>query len=161
MSPEHPDRPDGPEHPDRPEPTDGMTGQDAAWQDIVAHFGDRAELAPDDLDPDASDPRADVRRPIPRPADDPDQWVPEDDPGDHYVPPPPPPLPRPTGARLLGWLGLFGSPTVMLVCLLVGVTIPSWGGVLLFVAFLGGFGYLVATMRKHDDSDPWDDGAVV
>jgi hypothetical protein len=152
---------DRPDRPERDEP--GSSGhEDAAWRDIIAHYGDRAELAQEDVE--AAEDR-DVRRPIPRPIDDPDRWVRDDAdrpvPDEHYVPPPPPPLPRPTGARLLAWLGLFGSPTVMLVCLLAGVAIPSWGGVLLFFAFLGGFGYLVATMRKHDDSDPWDDGAVI
>jgi hypothetical protein len=147
---------DQPERPDRPEGA-GSAAQDAAWRDIIAHYGERAELGPDEV----TEERTDVRRPIPRPEDDPDRWVPPELAEEHYVPPPPPPLPHPTGARLLGWLGLFGSPAIMLICLLAGISLPSWIGVLLFFAFLGGFGYLVATMRRHDDSDPWDDGAVI
>jgi hypothetical protein len=147
---------DQPDRPERPEDA-GSRDQDAAWRDIVAHYGDRAELSADDVAAE----QPDVPRAIPRPEDDPDRWLPPELDEEHYVPPPPPPLPRPTGPRLLAWLGLFGSPAVVLLCLVVGVTIPSWGGVLLFFAFIGGFSYLVATMRRHDDSDPWDDGAVI
>ena len=123
---------------------------DAAWREIVAHFGDRAELP--------EDPREQrvLRDAIPRPAEDPDRWEAEE----HFVPPPPPPLPRPAGLRLAAWLGLFGAPTVMLVCLVLGVSVGAFVGLLLLVAFVGGFGYLVATMRKGRD-DGWDDGAVV
>lgn len=133
------------------EPVEPGADPDAAWQEIVANYGERPPLAEE---PTPVDP---THKPIPRPAEDPDRWEPEE----HYVPPPPPPAPRPTGPRGAAWIGLFGAPTVMLVCLVLNIQLPGWAGFLLFCAFLGGFGYLVATMRKHDDSDPWDDGAVV
>ncbi|MGN6252332.1 MAG: hypothetical protein ACTHNS_11005 [Marmoricola sp.] len=135
--------------------------EDDAWRDIVAHYGERADLpeAPPDPAPPAGRWYAapsehavvpeEGRRPDPAPDEE------------RYLPPPVPPAPLPRGPRALAWAGLFGSPVVMLVFLVVGWTIPQWLGVLLFMAFVGGFGYLVATMRKHDDSDPWDDGAVV
>lgn len=130
---------------------------DAAWQEIVEHYGDRADLPPDES--------RTLRRAMPRPVDDPEPGdagaAPTRNDEGHYVPPPPPPLPRPVGLRLVAWLGLFGAPTVMLVCLMLGVTIGSLGGFLLLVAFVGGFAYLVATMRKGRDDDGWDDGAVV
>jgi len=137
---------------------DGEEGQDAAWQQIVANFGDRVEI---EESPAVPEPEVDAVpssvAPIPEPADDPGRWDVEE----HYVPPTPPPVPAPQGPRGLAWLGLFGSPTVMLICIVFGIRIPDWVGLLLFASFVGGFGYLVATMRKHDDSDPWDDGAVV
>jgi hypothetical protein len=129
----------------RPEPGD----EDAAWRDIVAHYGDRPAL----------DEEPPPERPPAPPADEPRDWV-EPDEEDHFVPPPPAPVPRPTGIRLAAWLGLFGAPALALVLIVLGVTLPSWIGLLLITWFVGGFGYLVATMRK-DAGDGWDDGAVL
>ena len=74
------------------------------------------------------------------------------------MPPPPPPLPRLPPDRLVAWSGLFGSPTVLLVCLVVGISLPPWLGYLLVASFIGGFVYLVVQMPR-DPADPWDDGA--
>lgn len=81
------------------------------------------------------------------------------DPDEHYVPPPPPPLPRPEPARLLAWTGLLLAPLVGLLLLLLG-SLPSFASFLLFCWFVGGFGYLVATMKDRGH-DGWDDGAQV
>ena len=98
--------------------------------------------------------------PEPHPADELDPLADDDlEDEDGFVPPPPPPLPRLPPDRLLAWLGLFGSPTVLLVCLVVGVSLPPWLAYLLVAWFVGGFGYLVATMPRGTDADPWDDGA--
>ncbi len=75
------------------------------------------------------------------------------------MPPPAPPLPRPEPPRLLAWFGVLGAPLVALVLLVIGV-LPSWASFFLFCWFVGGFGYLVATMRS-DGRDGWDDGARV
>ncbi len=77
---------------------------------------------------------------------------------DHFVPPPPPPLPRPTPARRLAWLGLLVPPVLMFAAVLFRWTPPGWLAFLLVAAFLGGFGFLVATMPRDRDGD---DGAVV
>jgi len=77
---------------------------------------------------------------------------------DHFVPPPPPPLPRATPARRLAWLGLLVPPVLMFAAVLFRWTPPGWLAFLLVVAFLGGFGFLVATMPRERDGD---DGAVV
>ena len=66
---------------------------------------------------------------------------------EHYVPPVPPPLPKPPPARLLAWIGLFGVPTFVLVALVARLELPSWLGLLLMVWFVGGFVFLVASMR--------------
>ncbi len=81
------------------------------------------------------------------------------DPEEHYVPPPAPPLPRPEPPRLLAWLGVVGAPLLALLLLVLGV-LPHWGAFFLFCWFVGGFGYLVATMGS-DGRDGWDDGARV
>jgi hypothetical protein len=133
--------------------------EDAEWQSIVQNYGDRPEFTPPTPaeDPEPDPPVADEL-----PAElGPRAWepAPEDD---RYVPPPPPPLPRPRGLRLAAWLGLFGVPAVVLLCIVLNVSLPSPLGFLALVWFVGGFGYLVATMNGPRDSDGgWDDGAVV
>ena len=150
-----------------------------AWRAIVENYGERVELddeplpdAPPDppADPQAdaqADPQADPRVdppaeqrlerlfiPLPQPEAD-DAAEREDD----FVPPTPPPLPKLPPDRLLAWLGLFGSPTFLLVCVVLNVHLPPWLGYLLVASFIGGFLYLVVKMPRRDDIDPWDDGA--
>lgn len=144
------DNPDG----DVPEPG-SSTDEDAAWRQIVANYGPRARLQDSDLDG--------FRGPNQHPS-----WfngsaaagndVGEDD-EDRFRPAPPPPVGAPRGARGLAWLGVLGAPVVVLLLVMLQVTTPGWAGLLLFVAFVGGFGYLVLTMpRRRDDRD---DGAVL
>lgn len=141
--------------PDPPQ-DDPPSDEDAAWQEIIANYGEPALL-----DPPLDEPSG---KPVGLPVD---QSIVEDnrqpiflDPEEHFVPPTPPPAPPPRGPRGAAWLGLLGAPTTVLVFVLLGITLPTWAAFLLFCAFVGGFGYLVATMRKGDD-DPWNDGAVV
>ncbi|GAA4806248.1 hypothetical protein ACFQ0K_01205 [Nocardioides caeni] len=140
---------------------------DAAWQAIVDNYGDRV-LGPDD-DPAASQSvtdealdQADVTDDaVADNADNRDNEMleaDEDDPWDQFVPPVPPPLPRPSVDRLLSWLGVFGSPAVLLAVVVTGVHLPTLIGWFLVGAFVAGFGYLVATMPASP-RDPWDDGA--
>jgi hypothetical protein len=62
--------------------------------------------------------------------------------------------------RLAAWFGLFGVPTLALLAIVAGVSLPSPVSLLLIAWFVGGFGYLVATMSRDPDSG-WDDGAVL
>ena len=75
------------------------------------------------------------------------------------MPPTPPPLPKLSPDRLLAWAGLFGSPTILLVCLVLDVRLVPWMAYLLVASFIGGFAYLVVKMPRNTDIDPWDDGA--
>lgn len=145
---------DGPEDPDT---------LNAAWDDIVAHYGERAEI-----EPDAAASTTDARTyPAPGPTDEPDEfadawWAQEE----HFVPPTPPPAPLPAGPRGIAWIGVLGAPVAMLLLVLFRVSIPGWVGFPLFAAFVGGIAYLIATMpRGGDGNDPssgsGDDGAVV
>ncbi len=128
--------------------------EDEAWRQIVANYGDVPSVD-------------DAPRPEPRgeyvvenePADEPDAVFPWEDEG-RFVPPPPPPVPRPEPRRGLAWAGLFGAPVILLVALVFGVYLPGWLSLLLVAGFIGGFGYLVATM-SNDPRDPGDDGARV
>jgi len=158
--------------------------EEDAWRAIVENYGDRVELddeppaeartepstepstdssAEPGAEPGAG-PRADpspgsgerlerLFRPLPQPEE------PEDDLDDAFVPPAPPPLPKLPPDRLLAWAGLFGSPTVLLVCLVFGIHLAPWLGYLLVASFIGGFVYLVVQMPRGNDIDPWDDGA--
>jgi hypothetical protein len=143
----------------------GRDSDDDVWRAIVENYGDRVELDDDppidvlkDLDHE-DEAEAEVhhnRRRTDRPAHDDLAVPPPED--DGYDPPPPPPLPVVAPDRMLAWVGLFGSPTILLLALVFGVALPPWLGYLLVAGFLGGFGYLVMKMPRGP-ADPWDDGA--
>ena len=134
----------------------------AAWQAIVDNYGERVEIeAPgeDEHDPGpAPDVEDDVDRYESRYDDAYEEIDVVDD--DRFVPDQPPPVPMPPADRLLAWLGVFVSPTVLLVFLVFGIGMPSWLGWLLVAWFVGGFCYLVIR-TPGSPRDPWDDGARV
>ena len=145
------------------EPSEGADDFDAAFRSIVENYGERPAMPtpdPADTQPPAAPPSGDG--PVVSPGlfrlagEQEAQPPPEHE--DHFVPPEPPPLPWPEPNRGLAWLALFGSPTLMLGALLLSVSLPSWITTLLGFTFIGGFVYLVATMRRGP-SDGWDDGA--
>jgi len=117
--------------------------EDELWRSIVDNYGDRAELAEDES-------AAAAVAPAPEPA-----AVQAED---RYVPPPPPPLPHPDTKRLVAWVGLFGVPTLLLVCLVLGISLPALAAYAMIGWFVGGFGYLVVLMPRGP-RDPSDDGA--
>jgi hypothetical protein len=134
-----------------------VSKDDDAWRAIVDNYGDRAELDPDDLPPEpAPEPQTHWTVEAPSSWDDP--YVDSDWTTDRFVPPPPPPLPTPTPDRGLAWLGVFGSPVVLLVCLVLGIALPTIIAYLLVAGFVGGFLYLVVQMPRGP-RDPDDDGA--
>jgi hypothetical protein len=140
-----------------------------AWRAIVENYGERVELNDDPpsdpvVDPDekqgydaaGSAGLQRLFRPLPEPQRDAEEL---EDELDEFVPPPPPPLPKLSPDRLLAWVGLFGSPTILLICLIFNFRLAPWLGYLLVASFIGGFGYLVVKMPRSEDNDPWDDGA--
>lgn len=143
---------------------DPRAAQDAAWRLIVENYGERPLL---DDDRERADDTAAEDEPAAR-TDPPTatsesravHHVRAEPVEEHYVPPPPPRVPMAEPRRLLGWIGLLGVPVLVLVALLVKVTVPSWLGVMLMAWFVGGFVYLVASMRSGPRDDD-DDGAVV
>lgn len=127
--------------------------EDAAWRAIVDNYGERV------LEP-AAEPTPD---PDPVPPSQLRDEEPEElryDADESFVPPAPPPLPRPPADRFLAWVGVFGSPAVLLFFVVTGIGMPHLLGWSLVGAFLVGFGYLVLRMPT-DPRDPWDDGAVL
>jgi hypothetical protein len=131
--------------------------EDAAWKDIVDHYGDRPLLDPDERPEDV---RAEAQ-PEPEVVDLTEQEfraTARTEPPDRFVPPPPPPLPRVAPDRLAAWAGVFLSPLILLVATVLRLPLPTVVAWLLIAAFLGGFGYLVHQMPRGS-RDPFDDGA--
>lgn len=126
------------------------------WQEIVENFGERAVLEPDD------EPLVDVTPRVLEPDDVEEPVAVRDQihPDDEFVPPEPPPIPRPPADRLAAWLGVFGVPAVVLFCIVLGISVPTWIGLLMAAGFVGGFCYLVVRM-SDEPRPPWDDGAVL
>ncbi len=130
---------------------------DDVWRAIIDNYGDRPELGGDEVEPPV-ETQPESRRSIEPTAGWDEEFVDTDWSTDRFVPPPPPPLPTPTTDRLAAWLGVFGSPAVLLVCLVFGIDLPQLLAYLLVAAFVGGFLYLVIQMPRGP-RDPNDDGA--
>ncbi len=129
--------------------------EDEAWRDIVDNFGEAP--SGDELDTPVEPEVVE----LPGPTEYLDPWRPEpwEDEG-RFVPPPAPPVPLADPPRLLAWIGVFGAPTVLLIGLIFAIGFPGWLSTLLVASFIGGFGFLVATMSS-EPRDPGDDGARV
>jgi hypothetical protein len=148
------------------------SGDEAAWQDLVARYDlpagppggapwpDRESLTPPARDQGPADhppgpgDRARVIRPaalppgpapaLSPPADGGDAGGgPGDDAEDHYVPPPPPPLPHLDPVAKGAWAALFGGPAYLLLTSFLGWTVPGWAALLAVTAFVGGFAVVV------------------
>lgn len=163
MSPQDPPPDDGdPTREDLPGPAE-ETAEERAWREIVANYGERADVR--DLDePARPDPRVGPAHdevddePAVRPDPAPEPARP--DPEDRFVPPPPPPIPRPTGLRAVAWAGVYLAPLLVLVAVVTSLDLPTVLDLAFVAWFVGGFVYLVATMRRSPP-DPWDDGSRV
>jgi hypothetical protein len=144
--------------------------EEALWRSIVENYGDRISLESPaepstEATPEAGLDSGVTPQPLLQPPaaqrDEPDVLDAWDDPDDHFVPPDPPPLPRLEPPRLLAWAGVFGVPVLVILVTVLKIMIPSWASLLGLAWFVGGFGYLVATMRRDEGPDDRDDGAVV
>lgn len=124
--------------------------EDQAWASIVQNFGERAQLADDDI----------VAEPINLIPIQPEPVAAIVESDAHFEPAEVPRVGLADGPRGAAWLGLLGAPTLFVIALLTGIPVPEWLSLFVVVAFLVSLGYLVATMR-NDDDEPWDDGAVV
>jgi hypothetical protein len=146
------DEPVGDELPE--ESTDKVSDEDALWRSIIDNYGERPTIDEQEIEVPPSLRDLDAPRRVAE--EDPEPRAAEHE--EHYVPPAPPPLPKPPPARLLAWVGLFGVPALVLVALVAGLDLAPWMGLILMVWFVGGFVYLVASMRPGP-SDDYDDGA--
>ena len=140
---------------------DGLSREDALWQAIVENYGERPQI--EEIAVDVPPSPRDLIAADEEVEDDPGDTIGEAapaDPDEHFVPPAPPPLPKPPPARLFAWLGLFGVPTFVLITLMAGIGLPSWLGLFLMGWFVGGFVFLVASMKPGPGEDT-DDGARI
>ncbi|WP_243060328.1 hypothetical protein [Nocardioides sp. SR21] len=160
--------PDGPRDPDETPPSDPSgAAQEEAWQAIIENYGERADLNDEPEPPSAAPAPATPVSTAPFGGrfgnltegfgDNDDVFTAEEE---SYEPPPPPPVPRATPDRMAAWIGVFGSPAVLLTAVILGITLPTLIGYALVAAFVGGFLYLVFRMPRGP-RDPWDDGAQV
>ena len=151
--------------------TPGSRDEDLLWRSIVDNYGDRVTLDPTADEPTGEPPKEPTEEPtatqVPAAPSQPEEQPAEardwldayDDPEDHFVPPEPERVPTPEPRRLIAWAGVFGVPVVVLVLVVLQVSLPPWASMLCLAWFVGGFGYLVATMRREPPDDDWDDGA--
>lgn len=120
--------------------------EEQAWREIVDHYGERPDLAG----------LIELTTPLTEPEPEADQLLPDEDDDDSFTPPPLPPPAVITPERRVAWVGLVASPILLVVLNLSDYSIPGILSAGLVVAFIGSFGYLVATMAPRD---PDDDGA--
>lgn len=164
----------GHEHDDNREGRDitpGSRDEDLLWRSIVDNYGDRVTLDPTTDEPTGEPPKEPTEEPtatqVPAAPSKPEEppaeardWLDAyDDPEDHFVPPEPERVPTPEPRRLIAWAGVFGVPVAVLVLVVLQVSLPPWASMLCLAWFVGGFGYLVATMRREPPDNDWDDGA--
>lgn len=151
--------------------TPGSRDEDLLWRSIVDNYGDRVTLDPTADEPTGEPPKEPTEEPtatqVPAAPSQPEEQPAEardwldayDDPEDHFVPPEPERVPTPEPRRLIAWAGVFGVPVAVLVLVVLQVSLPPWASMLCLAWFVGGFGYLVATMRREPPDSDWDDGA--
>ena len=138
-----------PHDPDEEAPRDDVSAEDAAWRSIVDDCGDRPEIE----DPEVAAP---TQSPVHHDEVEPPSPV---EPDDRYRPPPPPPLPCPAPLGCSpGWA--CSACQTLRARAARGEIVPTWMGLVLMVWFVGGFVYLVASMRPGSGDD-YDDGAVL
>lgn len=138
-------------------PDDDERRTQQAWREIVDNYGERPDAVGETGGPPAAGPAAGPA-PAPPPADDPFERLAREE--ERFVPPPPPPVPRPGWRRGTAWAGLLAAPAVVLVLLVAQVDLPELVDHALVLWAVGGFVYLVATMRD-EPRDPGDDGSRV
>ena len=150
---------------------------DTLFADIVAGFDEVAsdpvprwsvlEDAPEGPSYDAPTPDSGSGRPplssrLLRSGGDEVGPAPAEDLDGHFVPPPPPPLPETDRVTRLAWAAVLAGPTILVLATLLRLSLDGWVMMLALVAFVGGFGTLVARMRDRPrQDDGWDDGAVL
>ncbi|WP_324650952.1 hypothetical protein [Georgenia sp. H159] len=140
---------------------------DAQWADLTSRLGElRLPPAQDDADSPAPGPAPEVAAPSPGPRDyTPTAETEDDDPArdvvDGFVQPDPDPLSRAEPVVVLGWAGVLGGLTLMVVCVLAWRGAPGIVWLAAVAALAVGIGLLLWRMPARRDADDYDDGAVV
>lgn len=162
-----------------------VSGDEAAWRDLIARFDDPADPAADRMPwpdredlPDPAAPNADQvrtqdqpgeraigtfvpidRTRVIRPAGDPRSYSPAEEEDEPYVPAPLPPPAKLDPVAKAAWAGLILGPGYLLLGTLLHWSIPGIAAFAAVAAFIAGFVTLVIRLGDHRDDD--DDGAVL
>ncbi len=163
-----------------------VSGEEAAWRDLVARFDAPADadsaLAPwparEDL-PDRSSPAPDQvagtdqageaaagiiipadRTQVIRHAGDPRSYSPPEEEDEGYVPVPLPPPAKLDSTAKAAWAALICGPLYLLLATFLHWTISGFAAFASIAAFVGGFVTLVIRLGDGNRDDD-DDGAVV
>jgi hypothetical protein len=166
-----------------------VSGEEAAWRDLVARFDAPSEIdvadvpwpADEDL-PESQAATAELpaaqgepgsqaeetvtpvdRARVIRPASDPRSWTPADEAEEDepYVPPQLPPPAKMDAVTKGAWVALVCGPAYLLLGTLAGWTISGTEALVAIAAFIGGFVILVIKMGDRPKRDDNDDGAVL
>ncbi|HXW47149.1 MAG TPA: hypothetical protein VEL03_20315 [Streptosporangiaceae bacterium] len=163
-----------------------VSGDEAAWRDLIARFDSAADPAPaqtpwparEDL-PDSQVATADgpgtESRGSPEPqlpasaegiriiryAPDPRSYSPPEEADEPYVPTPLPPPAKLDAVAKAAWVALIAGPGYLLVGTLLQWTISGPEALTAIAAFIAGFVILVLKMGDRPPRDNDDDGAVL
>jgi hypothetical protein len=167
-----------------------VSGEEAAWRDLVARFDAPSEIDVADVpwpaDEDLPEPQTAAaelpaaqgepgnqadetvtpvdRARVIRPAIDPRSWTPADEAqaeDEPYVPPQLPPPAKMDPVTKGAWVALVCGPAYLLLGTLAGWTISGTEALVAIAAFIGGFVILVIKMGDRPKRDDNDDGAVL
>lgn len=120
--------------------------EEQAWREIVDHYGERPPVA------------GPVELTTPPPAPEGDRSFLDFVDDEPFVPPPLPPPAVISPERRVAWVGLVGSPALLVLTHVLDYPLPGIITTGLVAALIASFAYLVATMAPRD---PDDDGARV
>jgi hypothetical protein len=166
-----------------------VSGDEAAWRDLVARFDAPAAPAADvaapwpaaedvpDQEATPADPSTAPDQPAQRPAGiivpidrtrvikpagDPRSYSPPEEEDEPYVPEPLPPPAKLDAATKAAWAGVIGGPGYLLIATIVlHWTISGVSAFAAVAAFVGGFVTLVIKLGDHSRGDDDDNGAVL
>jgi hypothetical protein len=166
-----------------------VSGEEAAWRDLVARFELPADPENDESpwpsreDLSAGTAVADAAAPPDEPAEpgdgpagkagpadrarviryagDPRSYSPPDETDEPYVPAPLPPAGKLDPVAKGAWAALICGPGYLLIATLLGWTVSGIAALLAIGAFIAGFVILVLRMGDRPPRDDDDDGAVV
>lgn len=160
-----------------------VSGDEAAWRDLIARFDEAdpsADQAPwpdrEDLPSRPAPATPVVRQDQPgeqpagsalppdrtrviRPAGDPRSYSPAEEEDEPYVPAKLPPPAKLDPIAKAAWAGLIAGPGYLLLSSLLHWSIPGPAAFAAVAAFIAGFVTLVVRLGDHRDDD--DDGAVL
>jgi hypothetical protein len=157
-----------------------VSGDEAAWRDLIARFDTPGDLtdadapwpasedlpAPDDGGDAEPPPVAGAVAPertriVWHASSDPRSYSPPEEEDEPYVPTPLPPAAKLDPISKAAWLGLICGPGYLLLGTMLGWTISGPEALVAIAAFVGGFVTLVLKMSDRSPRDDNDDGAVL